>query len=316
MPSKRAICTATLIPLCSPHQARTPTALALGSFDGLHAGHRTVINEVTKNPPGIPTVVSFWPHPREILYAEPRLRLDLPFEKAELLAPIGVEQLVLVPFDRSLAALKAEDFIETILIQTLKARLIAVGANFRFGHQRKGNTETLKKYASKAGIEILILPILKDTEGRMSSSRIRTALSEGDLKLAKKLMGRPYKFQGQVVQGRGLGRTMGWPTANLQVDGRKFLPGLGVYAAWAWINSNPEPQKAVMNLGPQPTVDPTAPSAVEVHILDQEIDLTKSKVIIEPFQRLRVQERFKDLNALSSQIGQDAEQARSLLRDY
>ena len=110
------MCTATLIPLCPPQQARTPTALALGSFDGLHAGHRRVIEAVVNNAPGVPTVVSFWPHPREVLYGEPRLRLDLPAEKACLLAPLGVEQLVLVPFDRDLASLSAETFVKQMLI--------------------------------------------------------------------------------------------------------------------------------------------------------------------------------------------------------
>ena len=308
------MCTATLIPLCPPQQARTPTALALGSFDGLHAGHRRVIEAVVNNAPGVPTVVSFWPHPREVLYGEPRLRLDLPTEKACLLAPLGVEQLVLVPFDRALASLSAETFVKQMLIHTLKAERIAVGANFRFGHNREGDTTTLQQLAAAAGVEVMVLPILEDTEGRMSSSRIRSALSEGDLQAATTLMGRPYRFRGRVVSGRGLGRKLGWPTANLQVDGRKFLPGLGVYAAWASVKDESEPLAAVMNLGPQPTVDPTSPSAVEVHLLDQQIDLEGCEVLVEPIQRLRGQQRFANLEELSTQIGRDADLARSKLK--
>jgi len=305
-----------LIPLCSPQQALLPTALALGSFDGLHHGHRRVIQKITKDPLGIPTVVSFWPHPREILSGETRLRLDLPSEKTYLLEPIGVKQLVLVPFNVALAELTPREFIDQILFKTLQARHIAVGANFRFGNKRKGDAFTLKQIAGELGIEVSVVPILEDSEGRMSSSRIRSALNEGELDIAKKLMGRPYRFRGNVVAGKGIGRGLGWPTANLQVDGRKFLPGLGVYAAWTWTKLEPKPFKAVMNLGPQPTIDPTSPSAVEVHLLDQEIDLAKEELVVEPVQKLRDQTQFSNLEELSQQIGLDANRSRTILKNY
>ncbi|WP_320675337.1 bifunctional riboflavin kinase/FAD synthetase [Prochlorococcus sp. MIT 1341] len=308
------VCTQLVIPLCSPKQAKTPTSLALGSFDGLHAGHRKVIEVVVNDAPGIPSVVSFWPHPREILYSEPRLRLDLPSEKTSLLSPLGVKQLILVPFNLGLASVRAEDFFHEMLIQTLNARRIAVGANFRFGHNREGDVNTLRELGKTSGVEILVMPILKDKEGRMSSSRIRKALAEGNLKRAKSLMGRPYKLTGRVVQGRGLGSKIGWPTANLQVDGRKFLPCLGVYAAFAWINKTKEPLPAVINLGPQPTVDPCSPSAVEVHLLNQKKDLLGENLTIQPIKKLRDQKRFESMEDLSSQIGLDAEVALRHLR--
>ncbi len=308
------MCTAPLIPLCSPKQARTPTALALGSFDGLHRGHQLVIDEIVKNANGdIPTVVSFWPHPREVLYSESRLRLDLPEEKTSLLAPLGVQQLVLIPFTRSLAALSAEAFVKTMLVETLQAHRIAVGANFRFGRNREGDTNSLKQFAAESGVEVVITPIFKDSEGRMSSSRIRSALSKGDLQSAKVLMGRPYRFRGQVVKGRGIGSGIGWPTANLEVDGRKFLPELGVYAAWAWINHEETPLPAIMNLGPQPTVDPASPSAVEVHILNKNLNLEGNELLIEPVERLRSQRCFSTIEELAKQIGLDAQLAQSKL---
>ncbi len=300
--------------LCNPKQARVPTALALGSFDGLHAGHRQVIDAITKQSPGIPSVVSFWPHPREVLFGESRLRLDLPSEKTSLLQPLGVEQLVLVPFDLSLAALSAETFVNEMLLQTLQACCIAVGENFRFGRNREGDTSTLKKLAESKGVEVFVIPILKDLDGRMSSSRIRSALSGGDLEIARNLMGRPYRFRGKVVSGKGIGKTIGWPTANLQVDGRKFLPGLGVYAAFVWINNEERTFPAVMNLGPQPTIDPESPSAVEVHILDENINLEGSELVVEPVKRLRLQKCFKNLDALSAQIRKDADQAKVVLQ--
>ena len=153
----------------------------------------------------------------------------------------------------------------------------------------------------------------------MSSSRIREALSNGDLQAASTLLGRPYRFRGTVVRGRGLGRELGWPTANLQVDGRKFLPGLGVYAARAWIQRDGEGREsealpAVMNLGPQPTVDPNSPSAVEVHLLDRRIELVGQELVVEPVERLRGQQRFSGLEELSAQIGKDAAAARQRLQ--
>ena len=266
------------------------------------------------NAPGVPTVVSFWPHPREVLYGERRLRLDLPSEKASLLEPLGIEQLILVPFNLSLSTLSPEAFFNQILLQTLKAKRIAIGANFRFGHKREGNAMTLQRLGESKGIEISVLPIFEDAKGRISSSRIREALSQGDLSHAKALMGRAYRFRGKVVKGRGIGGGLGWPTANLEVDGRKFLPSLGVYSARAWINNEKAPFSAVMNLGPQPTVDPTSPSAVEVHLLNQDRNLVGSELTVEPVQRLRGQQRFENLKALSEQIGKDAEMAQSSLR--
>ena len=305
-----------MIPLCSPQEARTPTALALGSFDGLHAGHRRVIEAVCREPNGgLPSVVSFWPHPREVLHGEARLRLDLPEEKLSLLEPLGIKQLVLVPFNQELAQLSAEDFVRRMLLDTLQARHIAVGANFRFGRGRQGNTQTLQELCAQSGVQVTVLPILEDASGAMSSSRIRAALSDGDLTTAQTLLNRPYRFSGTVVKGRGLGHTIGWPTANLQVDGRKFLPGLGVYAAWAQVDGAPERLQAVMNLGPQPTVDPNSPSAVEVHLLDTSRDLVGSSVCMEPVLRLRGQQRFAGLEELSAQIGRDAQCARNTLND-
>lgn len=303
-----------MIPLLEPGQAKGPTAVALGSFDGLHPGHRSVIAAVTDRAGQrglVPTVVSFWPHPREVLFGEPRLRLDLPAEKLALLEPLGIEQLVLVPFTRALAALSPEAFVHEVLHGQLQAGLVVVGENFRFGAGRSGTTETLRQLGAERGIDVQIQPLLAEGTEQFSSSRIRRALAGGDLKEATRLLGRPYRFGGSVVSGRGLGRQLGWPTANLQVDGRKFLPLEGVYAAWAWLGDERLP--AVMNLGPQPTVDPTAPSAVEVHLLGRSLDLNGKELLVEPVELLRRQQRFENLEALVQQIQRDADRAAALL---
>ncbi|WP_296418327.1 bifunctional riboflavin kinase/FAD synthetase [Vulcanococcus sp. DEBay_Sum22DG08_74] len=314
MPLARPRALLVVIAALEPGQAKGPTAVALGSFDGLHPGHRSVIAAVTERAAQrhlVPTVVSFWPHPREVLFAEARLRLDLPSEKLALLEPLGIEQLVLVPFTRELAALSPEAFVQQVLHEQLQAGLVVVGANFRFGAGRSGTTTTLQQLGAERGIEVQIQPLLAEGEEQFSSSRIRRALAAGDLLEATRLLGRPYRFGGTVVSGRGLGRQLGWPTANLQVDGRKFLPLEGVYAAWAWLGE--ERLAAVMNLGPQPTVDPTAPSAVEVHLLGRTLDLNGRELLVEPVQLLRSQQRFENLEALVQQIQRDAESATALL---
>ncbi|WP_257473407.1 bifunctional riboflavin kinase/FAD synthetase [Prochlorococcus marinus] len=305
-----------MIPLCAPENAKLPTALALGSFDGLHLGHKKVIKAILKEPIGVPTVVSFWPHPREVLFGESRLRLDLPSEKTFLLKPLGIEQLVLVPFNKILASKSAETFVDEILVKTLHAKHIAVGENFRFGRNREGDISTLKNIGATLGIKVSVVPILEDEHGRLSSSRIRKALSDGDLKHAKYLLNRPYTFRGIVERGKGLGKKIGWPTANLKIDGRKFLPSFGVYAAWASIANKKERYAAVMNLGPQPTIDPNSSSAVEVHLLSKEINLLKKELIIEPIQRIRAQQKFESVEALSKQINLDAQLAKNILATY
>ena len=302
-----------MIPLHRPDQAQTPTAIALGSFDGLHEGHRRVIAAAVAGaePPLVPTVVSFWPHPREVLFGEPRLRLDLPAEKLHLLEPLGIRQLVLVPFTPELAALSPEAFVEQVLVAQLRARLVVVGENFRFGQGRSGDAEALRRIGAAHGMAVQVLPMLADSQERLSSSRIRRALAAADLTQAAQLLGRPYRFGGRVVRGRGLGRQLGWPTANLQVDGRKVLPQEGVYAAWVWHRG--ERLAGVMNLGPQPTVDPTAPSAVEVHLLRRQLQLDGAELQVEPVALLRHQQRFESLDGLVAQIGADADRAEALL---
>jgi riboflavin kinase/FMN adenylyltransferase len=285
----------------------------------------------------VPTVVSFWPHPREVLGGETRLRLDLPAEKLHLLQPLGIEQLVLVPFTPALSTLSPRAFVDAVLVGQLRAGLVAVGENFRFGAGRSGDADALIHLAGIHGVRVAVLPMLEDGGDRLSSSRIRRALGGGELDEAARLLGRPYRFGGRVVSGRGLGRQLGWPTANLQVDGRKFLPLEGVYAARVWRLDGVPPEldateeaeaarrdplmdpspaaamAAVMNLGPQPTVDPDAPSAVEVHLLERRLDLCDAELLVEPVALLRRQQRFPDLEALVAQIGADAARARDLL---
>ena len=302
-----------MISLLTPSEVKEPTSIAIGSFDGLHEGHRTLIKNVVNEYEYTPTIASFWPHPREILYNETRLRLDLPSEKLPLLEKLGIKQLVLIPFDLALSRLSAEEFINNILINQLQARNISVGENFRFGYKRRGDINTIKNSIKSKNIKLNIVPLLEDQEGRISSSRVRNLLLKSDLVKAKDLLKRPYSFSGKVVKGKGIGKKIGFPTANLQIDGRKFLPGEGVYAAWTKEINSGIKFPSVMNLGPQPTINPLSPSAVEVHIIDKNINLYDLELFVEPIQMIRTQIRFSNMEELAKQISKDKELAKTIL---
>ena len=304
-----------MISLISPSEVKAPTSIAIGSFDGLHEGHRKLIKTVVKNSQYTPTIASFWPHPREILFGETRLRLDLPEEKLPLLENLGIEQLVLIPFDKKLSKLSANEFLNDILFNQLQTKSISVGENFRFGYKRQGDINTIKESIKNHNITLNIVSLLEDNYGRISSSRVRELLQKCDLENAKKLLQRPYNFSGKVVKGKGLGKEIGFPTANLEIDGRKFLPGEGVYAAWTSANKFKHKIPSVMNLGPQPTIDPLSPSAVEVHLIDENINLYDLKLTIQPIKKIRSQIKFSNLDKLSEQIYKDKNMAKEIFNN-
>ncbi len=305
-----------MISLISPSEVNNPTSIAIGSFDGVHAGHRKLIESVVEENKFTPTIASFWPHPREVLYKESRLRLDLPEEKLPILEDLGIEQLVLIPFDKKLSYLSAERFVKDILINQLQAKNISVGANFKFGFRRSGDINTIKDTIKGEDIKLKITPILEDEEGRISSSRIRNLLQNNDLQNAFKMLNRPYSFKGKVVKGKGIGKSIGWPTANLEIDGRKFLPGEGVYAAWTTIENSNQKIASVMNLGSQPTINPLLPSAVEVHLINEDINLYGLNLSVEPVEKLRSQIQFENTDQLSNQIKKDRDNALKIFKNY
>ena len=304
-----------MISLISPSEVKNPTSIAIGSFDGIHAGHRKLIDSVVKENEFTPTIASFWPHPREILYKETRLRLDLPEEKLPILENLGIKQLVLIPFNDKLSKLSAESFVKDILINQLQAKNISVGANFRFGFKRSGDINTIKNTIKDLDIKLNIISILEDKVGRISSSRVRELLHKSDLENAFKILKRPYSFTGKVVAGKGIGKDIGFPTANLQIDGRKFLPGEGVYAAWTTIKNSQHKIASVMNLGSQPTINPLLPSAVEVHLINKDINLYGSYLSVKPVKKLRSQIKFQNIDQLSYQITKDRKNALEILNN-
>nr|AUG32284.1 putative riboflavin kinase/FAD synthase [Paulinella longichromatophora] len=307
-----------LIPLRSPQEARRPTAVAVGSFDGLHQGHRRVIAEIKSNDDVsiIPTVVSFWPHPREILYGDSRLRLDMPAEKLSLLESLGVEQLVLIPFNERLATLTPDIFVKEVLKQQLGAVKVAVGKNFRFGIKRTGDTSDLGRIAQEFGIKVEILPMLWDGDEKISSSRIRKALGEGQIQEATRLLGRPYRFRGSIFNIPSLEPGLSCSNVRLQVDGRKFLPREGIYAAWVRFEQKITSQPrigAIMNLEPHLSIDPKSQSIVEIQLLDQPSIYQGLHLYIEPVCLIRNQQKFSSVDKIRQQIAKDIEFASKIL---
>ena len=375
--------------------ALTPTSVALGNFDGLHLGHRQVVqpilsrstfgpNSATVSASGqslrsnagkdenleskhpatcdndsagnslcgddsdagdrpYSTVVTFDPHPQEFFTGQPKKLLTPLAEKVELLAAMGVEQLVLLPFDRELADLTADEFVEKILVRQLQASRISVGMDFRFGRGRAGTAVDLQSIASSYGIDVTLVPLHNCGEGdRISSSAIREALASGDLRKAHQLLGRPYSLVGTVVGGQRLGRTIGFPTANIELPPEKFLPRFGVYAvqvlvsmlskseageikypssSYEWKNpqslirgkaSDLSILSGVMNVGCRPTVDGQQPT-IEIHLLDWSGDLYGQILSASLVDYLRPEQKFASLDALKTQIQADCDVARKVL---
>ena len=293
----------------------------------MHQGHRQVITPVLsasetfgKADRAHATVVTFHPHPQEFFTGQTRLLLTPLVEKVAQLSAIGVEQLVLLPFDKDLASLSPEQFVAQVLLQQLKATKVSIGSDFCFGRQRSGTTQMLQAIAATHGIDVVIAPLKNLGNERISSSAIRQALEQGDLQRANQLLGRPYRLIGKVVHGQQLGRTIGFPTANLQLPPDKFLPCSGTYAVRAHrydsgsdIDLSVKPTlSGVMNLGYRPTVNGTT-QTIEVHLLDWSADLYDQTLIVSLEAFLRSEQKFSSLNALKAQIQADCDAARLLL---
>jgi riboflavin kinase/FMN adenylyltransferase len=262
------------------------------------------------------TVATFCPHPREFFSGQSRTLLTPRSEKVEQLNLLGIEQLVLLPFDHELAALSPQEFTEKILVQQLQATHVSVGADFRFGHRRAGTALDLQAIASSYGIDVSIVSLEMCQGERISSSGIRQALEDGNILQANLLLGRPYILTGIVVKGQQLGRQLGFPTANLQLPPDKFLPRYGVYCVRVHHPTLPSlysSPAAVMNIGRRPTVDGMT-LAIEVHLLDWSGDLYGQTLTVSLEQFLRPEQKFASLDELKRQIQADCEAARAFLK--
>jgi riboflavin kinase / FMN adenylyltransferase len=276
---------------------RRPRRIAVGEFDGVHLGHREVIA-------GNDTVLTFDPHPLQVVHPEaaPKLLTSLDV-KIELIAALGVEEFVVIPFDDGFAQQSPQEFIDRVLVEQLGAQSVSVGENFRFGYRAEGDPVRL---AADRRFETRIVPLVEVDGEIVSSSHIRALVLAGEVEAAARFLGGPFQVRGKVVQGEKRGRTLGFPTANLVPDDDLVCPGHGVYVAHA------NGDCAAVNVGVRPTFGTGRAVLIEAYLLDRTIDLYGQTLTVQFLRRLRGERRFDSVEALVEQMERDVELAREL----
>jgi riboflavin kinase/FMN adenylyltransferase len=289
----------TLLPDVDPESG--PRSVAIGTFDGVHLGHREVIR-------GSGTVLTFDPHPLSVIHPEATPKLLNTFEvKRDLVAGLGVEELVVIPFDRSFSEKSAEQFVNDVLIAGLRAQRVSVGENFRFGKGAKGTEELLRSHAE---FETRVTPLVEVEGETVSSTQIRGLVAAGEVKEASAFLGGPFLFEGEVVEGDKRGRELGMPTANLVPQDAFVCPGHGVYAAWAQVGGSKFP--AAVNVGVRPTFPTGRGLLVEAHLIGFDADIYGQTLRIAFLERMRGERAFESVDALVEQMNRDVEQAREI----
>jgi riboflavin kinase/FMN adenylyltransferase len=277
-----------------PETKPRPRHVAIGTFDGVHVGHQAVID-------GADTVLTFGPHPLEVLHPAALPKLIMPFDvKRDVIDGLGVDELVVIPFDREFAKLSAERFIEEVLVERLGAERVSVGENFRFGAKARGDPAMLTGHP---GFETRVVPLVEVDGETVSSTRIRALIAAGEMEAAQRCLGAPFMVEGTVVEGDQRGRELGFPTANIVPDDRFAIPGHGVYAAFA--NGVP----AAVSVGVRPTFESGRGVLIETHLIDREEDLYGSVLRVAFVSRLRGERRFAGVEELIAQMRIDVEDA-------
>lgn len=284
-----------------PDAEPRPRHVAIGTFDGVHKGHQAVIE-------GADTVLTFDPHPLEILHPAALPKLIMPFGvKRDVIEGLGVDELVVIPFDREFSERSAEEFIERVLIEKLAAERVSVGENFRFGAKAKGDPEML---AGRSEFETRVVPLVEMDGETISSTRIRALVAAGDMEGARHCLGAPFMVEGEVVSGDQRGRQLGFPTANIVPDDRLAIPGHGVYAAFA------DGVPAAVNVGVRPTFETGRGVLIETYLIDREEDLYGRILRVAFVERLRGEKRFASVEELIAQMRIDVEDAKRVCAAY
>jgi riboflavin kinase/FMN adenylyltransferase len=282
--------------------------VTIGTFDGVHHGHRAILSEVVAHARAVggeSILLTFEPHPRKVLFPNEPLGIITPLQsKLQLIAETGIEHIVVVPFTREFAALSANDYIQQFLVEPLNPHSIVIGYDHHFGNDRKGNIELLKQYAPAYNMEIVEIPAQLIQQAAVSSTRIRKTLIAGHINEANAMLGREYKLLGRVVHGNKLGRTLGYPTANIQPsDTDQVIPGIGVYAVRVGYAGSS--YGGMMSIGINPTVTSTTNVKLEVNIFSFDADVYGRELEISFVKRLRDEQKFNSLEALIAQLHQD-----------
>ena len=281
--------------------AERPREVAIGTFDGVHVGHQAVIDDAD-------TVLTFDPHPLEILHPPAAPKLIMPFKvKRDVIDGLGVDELVVIPFDEEFSKIPAQGFIEQVLIESLGAERVSVGENFRFGAKAQGDPAMLE---ARDEFETRVVPLVEVDGETVSSSRIRALVAAGEVEEALRCLGAPFMLEGPVVEGDKRGRELGFPTANLIPDDRLVTPGHGVYAAFA--NGHP----AAVNIGVRPTFESGRGVLIEAYLIDHEEDLYGRNLRVAFVRRLRGERRFPSTEDLIAAMNRDVAEAREVCAEY
>ncbi len=288
------------------------SVLSVGNFDGVHLGHRAVLQHLVERARTLNTVaalMTFDPHPVRVLRPDVALPLLTTLDqRLELVAREGVDVALVVPFTRELARMEAETFVAEVLTERLAVREVYIGANFRFGADRKGDVELLEREGRRLGFVAAGAPVVQVAGGVVSSTRVRSAVEKGTVAEAAALLGRPFFVDGTVVEGRRLGRTFGFPTLNLALD-NELLPSRGVYVTAVWIPSKRQVLPSVTNIGIRPTVSSQHTVTIESHVLDFAGNVYGERVRLFFFARVRAERAFPTSEELMEQIRRDVEAA-------
>jgi riboflavin kinase / FMN adenylyltransferase len=284
-----------------PDAARRPRRLAVGEFDGVHLGHREVIR-------GAETVLTFEPHPRTVVAPDSAPKLLTSLEtKADLIASLGVQELVVIPFDGARMAQTAQEFVDQELIGRLGAERVSVGENFRFGNRARGDAALLRE---QSAFETRVVELVELDGEIISSTHIRGLVGAGDVAAAARFLGAPFQLRGTVAHGDKRGRTLGFPTANLVPDPRLVVPDHGIYACRAAVDG--ETHVAAVNVGIRPTFKTGRGLLIEAFLLDFERDIYGSELRLDFLERLRGERRFDSVDALVEQMGEDVLETRRI----
>lgn len=298
---------------------RQKTIVTIGTFDGVHAGHQKIIQrlqELKKETGGETTILTFDPHPRKVLFPH---QTDLKLitttdEKCALLEHFGVDNVIIYPFTLAFSKLHANEYIGQIIAKGLHTGKLVIGYDHRFGSNREGNIGTLKQVAGEFGFTVEEIPAQDIDHINVSSTRIRKAIEEGDMATANRFLGYSFFVTGEVVKGKQLGRTIGYPTANIHIaDPDKIIPKIGVYAVKVWLEGRS--YKGMLNVGTNPTTDTDNKLKVEVNIFDFSEDIYGRTLKVEFIRRTRNEEKFNSLDELKQKLHEDSIECRGILKD-
>lgn len=295
--------------------------LTIGTFDGVHIGHQKIIEKIkaeAKKMNGETVLFTFFPHPRLVINPNDNsLRMIQTIEeKKEVLAKLGLDHLIIFPFTKEFSQVTAQEFIKNFLVDKLNLKVIVVGYDHRFGKGREGNIELLKRYSKEYNYKVIEIPAQEIEEVNVSSTRIRKAILSGDIETANAFLSAPFKLTGHVIKGKQLGRTIGYPTANLEIlDALKVIPAIGIYVVKVFLE-NGNSYRGMMSIGKNPTVTACSSIKMEVNLFDFEGDLYDQQITVQFLKYLRNEVKFESVEQLKKQLDEDKKAALDFFASF